>query len=174
MLSVREFKGSYKGLIGECLFKFKHKYAVLTQLANPDTYLEKRPYTLPKEMIAFLKSNWTRIDAFEVLLNHDMSLLAVNIFEIKTRNQYKYILPGHVELRVSPEVDKAMKSAKEYGIGAYLAKVMLFDDWRFDVEIISYDSAPVTVCEQPNYSERKASDRWCSQANDFSNDRQDS
>ncbi len=160
MLNVRDFGGSYKGLIGECLFKFSHKYAVLTQLANPATYFDKRPYTLSETTKRFLIDNWTRIDAIEVLLDASMNIREVNIYEVKTQNYDREKAFSYMRPSVSFNVDAVFRAAARYGINAHLAKVFLLNDWSFDITISPYNSTDVFVCERPSYNDRNASKKW--------------
>jgi hypothetical protein len=137
--------GTYKGLIGECLFKLTRRYLVSTKFFNKDKYLTIFGKYLSDEQIIFLESNWHSIDSIE--FDYSQKPVRPILFEVKTLNDFYYArLNGFNRI---PKFTKSTyylyKKALEIGFVVKVAIIWLRDNWEYDVEIIDFDKCKLFI-----------------------------
>ncbi len=127
MYNLKKGSGTFKGLIGESMFKLTRKSAFLVRFHSKKTFLEKYQGILSLEQKLFLNKNWYSLDSIEVVGNK------ILLYEIKTRN--KYHTPLYFKPKMTLETHYLYNEAKKLGFLTKMATVWLFDDWNYDVEI---------------------------------------
>ena len=61
--NLKDCGGTFKGLIGECMFKSYSKSLVLTRFFNKNKYLQIFGQYLTESQANFLSKNWYSLDA---------------------------------------------------------------------------------------------------------------
>ena len=67
MFNLKKGGGSFKGIIGECMFKLTNKNVVITTFFNKNKFIPIFGKYLTLEQQDFLRDNWHSVDAFELL-----------------------------------------------------------------------------------------------------------
>ncbi len=131
MYNLKEGKGTFKGTIGECMFKLTNDKVVITKFFNKSKYFFIFGKYLNEKQSQFLQENWYSIDAIEILFIEGKP--QAFLYEIKTRNKYAR------ELSYKPKMTEAShalyNSSKEYGFIPKLVTVWLHDNWEYSIEI---------------------------------------
>ena len=151
MYNLKEKTGTYKGLIGECLFKLTRHYLILTRYFNKNKYLTVLGDKLSKEEKEFIDKNWFSLDAIE--FDYQQTPRKVVLFEIKTLNkQYNpntFWLP-----KISSSEYNIYKEALTLGFDVMVAFVNLLDDWNYSVEIKNFDDVQFSI-DKPKLYDKK-------------------
>lgn len=142
MNNLRKSKGTFKGLISECMFKLTEDKAILTSFMTFNRFRSLYPI-IPEEKLTFLKKHWRTIDALEVFRNK------IVLYEIKSQNYYtKYIPP-------KPKATKAQidcyEKAMKLGFEVIFARVFYFDDWKFSVKKEPFRSCIFSIDRPKKY-----------------------
>lgn len=151
MHNLKRGKGTYKGLVGECLFKLTRKYLIVTKFFNKNKYFDIFSNKLSKEEKDFLDKNWFSIDAIE--FDYLKKPRKIVLFEIKTFNDY-----GDYTIRESnwlPKMTLATsdiyKEALRKGFDVKVAIVWLKENWDYDVEIVDFDKFKYVIDKPKRY-----------------------
>ncbi len=125
--NLRKLKGTFKGIIGECMFKLIRKSSFLTWFTRYNEFISYNKQYISQREADFLRRFWHSIDAVEIKDNR------LVIYEIKTKNYYS----AYYEKRFQPEITKASYNAymlaKKIGIRVWLVKILFFDNWKFSI-----------------------------------------
>src|SRR3989338_5201961 len=124
MYNLKKFGGSFKGLIGECMFKLTREHAFLVRFHNKNKFLEVWNRILTSDQKEFIYKNWYSLDAIEVVNNQ------VILYEIKTRNSYRK--PLYFQPKMTLQTHNLYLEAKRLGFIIKLVTIWLFDDWNYD------------------------------------------
>ncbi len=146
MYNLKNLGGTFKGTIGECMFKLTRRNLFLTRF-HPKNYVML--YTgnfLNNVQISFLKENYYSVDAIEVINRN------VVLFEIKTRNRYSS------PVKYAPKITRATvdlyKKAILFGFNVKTAYIWLENDWEYSVEIKDFDELDFYVDRKKRYDHR--------------------
>lgn len=144
MYNLKNGKGTYKGMVGECLFKLTRQYLILPKFFNKNKYfmIFSKKFTI--EQVKFLKENWYSIDSIEFIDNKPV------LFEIKTRN--KYLNPKSNWLpKMTLATHNMYKKAIKLGFIVKVAHVWLLDDWNYSIELIPIENFKYTIDKPKQY-----------------------
>lgn len=152
MFNLKKANGTYKGLVGECMFKMSRKYAVINKYWNREKYFLKFAKYLIEKQIEFLIKNWYSLDAIEIMFSEDQKLVV--LYEIKTKNAYSK------ELGFKPKITMSTvnlyKKAESLGFCVKIANVIFLDDWNYEIKMV--DFLPGNYCiDKPKRYDKKSS-----------------
>src|SRR3989344_4219607 len=124
---LRRFNGSFKGTIGECMFKITNDKVVITKIFNKWKYFTifRKYFTTDQEK--FLKENWYSIDAIEI--DYTRENKRIILYEVKTKNTYANLRKWPHKVTQST-VDIYRKST-EIGFIAKMVTVWFHPDWNY-------------------------------------------
>ncbi|MFT4312826.1 MAG: hypothetical protein ACMXYA_00290 [Candidatus Woesearchaeota archaeon] len=130
MYNMKKFGGTFKGLIGECLFKFVQKKVYLSSFHNIKHVLRKieEEYSFSTEQKTFISRNYSSIDAIE------LSKKPI-IYEIKTRNAQH---SNQFKINITNNSIKILQDAKKLGFEVRLVEILLHSNWNFDCKISDF------------------------------------
>ncbi len=131
MYNLKSYNGSFKGIIGEYMFKLTSKNAVLIRFFGKQKYFTIFGKYLTHAQQEFLKENWYSIDAIEI--SHGKPIL----YEVKTKNRYK--MPLHFKPKMTPATHDIYIAAKSLGFIVKIALVELIENWDYEVTILDFD-----------------------------------
>src|SRR3989344_2055742 len=135
MLNVKNSNGSFKGIIGECMFKLAKKEVFLTAFFNKNKYFLLFGKWFRKEQKDFLYTYWRSFDGIEVTFNFGKP--EIILYEIKTKNKY------HKDLGFKPkmtqETHMLYHESKNFGIIPKLVTVWFHDNWEYTIEINEFN-----------------------------------
>ena len=143
MYNLKKFGGSFKGLIGECMFKLTREHAFLVRFHNKNKFLEVWNRILTSDQKEFIYKNWYSLDAIEVVNNQ------VILYEIKTRNSYRK--PLYFKPKMTLQTHNLYLEAKRLGFIIKLVTIWLFDDWNYDVEISDLNEKDYCIDKEKIY-----------------------
>lgn len=151
MNNLKKFGGTYKGIVGECMFKLTRKYLILTKFFNKNKYFHIFGSRLSPEEKSFLDLNWFSIDALE--FDYSKKPRKIVLFEIKSLNDFFYNdLNGINRIpQFSRNSYQMYKKALEKGFDVKVAIVWLKDNWDYEVEIIDFDKCESIITEERRY-----------------------
>ncbi|MEK6900400.1 MAG: hypothetical protein AABX05_04725 [Nanoarchaeota archaeon] len=131
MYDLKEAKGTFKGTIGECMFKLTNERVVITKFFNQNKYFFVFGKYFNEKQLKFLQENWYSLDAIEI--NFAQGKQQIFLYEIKTRNKYRR------ELGYKPKMTEAShilyNQSRDYGFIPKLVTVWLYDNWNYDLNI---------------------------------------
>jgi len=131
MYNLKDCGGTFKGLIGECMFKLTDKDIIITRFFNRLKYLEVFGKYLDKKQAIFISKNWYSLDAVKLsFVNGEKKII---LYEVKTRNVYNRKIFSKPKMTL--ETHKLYNTAKSLGFVTKLATVWLHDCWIYDIEI---------------------------------------
>ena len=142
MYNLKKGKGTYKGLIGECLFKLTRKYLVLPKFFNKGKYLKIFESKLSEKEKNFINKNWFSIDAIE--FDYTTKPRKVVLFEIKTRNKYIDPNPNWGQ-KMTLATCNMYNEALNIGFNVKVATVWLHDNWNYHIEIVDFNQARYSI-----------------------------
>jgi len=142
MYNLKKGKGTYKGLIGECLFKLTRRYLVLTKFFNKNKYLKIFEDKLSEQERNFINKNWFSIDAID--FDYTKKPRKIVLYEIKTRNKQPNPKPHWVE-KMTLATHNMYNEALKLGFEVKIANVWLYDDWNYDIEIKNFNEAKYCI-----------------------------
>jgi len=132
MENLKKFYGTYKGLIGEYIFKLSRKFIILTKLTNKERILDYFNEMLNEKQRKFLETYWHSIDALEFKKNKQEIIL----YEIKTKNAFKNKI---YKPKMTKHTHKVYNNAKKLGFVVKLAFVKLHNNWNFDIQELEFN-----------------------------------
>jgi len=137
MYNLKRCNGTFKGNIGECLFKLTKRNLFLTRFHSKYKVLNIISKFLTREQKDFLNSNWYSIDGIELVND------VLTIYEIKTRNRYK--TPLKYKPKTTSYTISLYSKAIKIGFIVKTVFVWLEEDWNFSLEIKDFNSR--SFCE---------------------------
>ena len=147
MYNLKRINGTFKGIIGECLFKTTKKWAVLPKHISIQKYLSLYGNYLKREQIEFLQTHWYSIDSIEILFEQGRKI--VTLYEIKTKNKYA------TELWYKPKMTLAThelyNTAKTIGFIVQIATVTLYENWEYTVTYTEFDEKYYCIDKPKKY-----------------------
>lgn len=147
MHNLKAMGGTYKGLIGEYMFKLTRKWAVLNKCWKPDRYLLTFSKYYNTEQINFIRNNWHSLDSLEI--TYKKGFKENRLYEIKTKNMYrKLMFKKHKITRAALDM---YIQAQKMGFSVYLAEVFFLDDWNYHVKIKPFAGDLFFVDEMKKY-----------------------
>ena len=150
MFDLKRGGGSFKGIIGECMFKLTNKNVVITKFFNKNKYMAvfRRHFTPIQQ--EFLFENWHSLDAIDIIF--ETGIKRIILYEIKTRNKYEQEL--HHKPKMTLETHHLYNQAKELGFITKIATVWLLNDWKYDLEIKDFDEKDYYIDSPKLYDKR--------------------
>ncbi len=137
MYNLKSRNGTFKGMIGECMFKLTRRYFILCKFFNLKKYLSLFENRFSTEQINFLKENWFSLDGIE--FDYSLGKPQAVLTEIKTMNEQ--INPkANWMPSMSYSSYTIYKKALELGFSVKMAIVWLYDNWDYDIEIKDFKS----------------------------------
>jgi len=145
MYDLKRCNGTFKGLIGECLFKITRDKAILVRFFSSNKFATIFNKVLEKAQVDFLLENWYSLDAIEYMGDQKKFIL----YEIKTRNHYRK------ELGFKPKMTKSTRDlysqARQLGFVVKCATVWLYENWEFNAQIEEYDEKMFYIDKEKQY-----------------------
>jgi hypothetical protein len=156
MYNLKRGGGTYKGIVGECLFKLTRRYLILPKFFNKEKYFKIFGERLSKDEANFIDNNWHSLDAIE--FDYTKNPRKVVLFEVKTLNDvYYHKLNGLNRIPIFTDSSvKMYKGALQNGFDVRVAKVWLKDDWNYDVEIVDFDKCNYQIDSPKKYDKNSA------------------
>jgi len=150
MFNVKQDGGTFKGIIGECMFKLTDKNVVITKFFNKKKYFSIFERHLTNEQYDFLDEYWYSIDAIDIVYNGNNK--RIFLYEIKTRNKYHKDL--HFKPKMTYETHIIYNNSKSVGFIPKLVTVWMLDNWEYTVEIVDFDEKEYSIDKPKNYDRR--------------------
>ena len=135
MFNLKRGGGSFKRIIGECMFKLTNERVVITKFFRKDKYFPIFGKHFTPEQKEFLQNNWYSIDAIDILFSNGQK--EVILYEVKTRNKYNKEL--YFKPKMTLETHNLYNSAKSLNFSVKIVTVWLYDNWEYDLEIKDFD-----------------------------------
>lgn len=133
MHNLKKMGGTFKGLSGECMFRLVRKRSYITRFFPIEFVLRRHSEMLSEKKIKFLMDNWLSFDAIEFF---DSDII---IYEIKTRNvEYS----TRYKIQTTQQSVNALNQAKLLGFNVKLAKVLLHNDWNYEIKFSNFNYHP--------------------------------
>ncbi|MBU2590115.1 MAG: hypothetical protein KKF52_03475 [Nanoarchaeota archaeon] len=132
MENLKLFYGTYKGLIGEYMFRLTRKFIILTKLTDKDRIINYFNEKLKEEQKIFLETYWHSIDALEFKRNEQEIIL----YEVKTKNAYKNKI---FKPKMTLHTHNIYNKAQELGFVVKLILIRLHNNWNFEVEELEFN-----------------------------------
>jgi hypothetical protein len=140
--SLKDIKRTSKGIIGEIIFKQSRNFIHCTKLSRSEM-LDKLPFNIPEEIHKFLNTYWNSLDCFEFCLKKEEERLVFKqliLYEVKTHNYMPYLKKQFYRKSTFTENQiKIYNEAKNKGIIVKIAKLLLFDNWRYTITIYDFN-----------------------------------
>lgn len=153
MYNLKKGGGSFKGLIGECMFKLTNKNVVITRFFNKNKYFSIFSKYFNQEQLGFLQQNWFSIDAIDLIFVDGKKQII--LYEIKTRNKYRKEL--YFKPKMTLETHNVYNQAKSLDFSTKIATVWLYDNWDYDVEIKDFNERDYYI-DKPKLYDKGARD----------------
>jgi len=139
MFNLKRCGGSFKGTIGECMFKLTNDKVIVTKFFNKNKFFSIFGNRISKDKHEFLVLNWYSIDGIEFdNLNRNIIL-----YEIKTKNEYKKKL--HFKPKMTLSTHLLYNQAKNLGFVVKLVIVLLYENWDFGIRIEDFDESKYCI-----------------------------
>jgi len=151
MYNLKRCKGSFKGLIGECLFKLTDRSVIVTRFFNKQKYLQIFNGYIHPEQLAFIEKYWFSIDAIRV----DLKSKKACLYEVKTRNKRESFKP-HWKTTMTQATSDIYTKALFLGFEVKIATVWLFDNWNYAVEFEDFERAEYHIDKPKPYDRQGA------------------
>ena len=150
--NLRNFNGTFKGRIGECMAKLTHESMILTQHTSPARFIEWYKHCLTTAQLAFLRKHWYTIDA----ISYNSFDQTFTTYEIKTRNFYAsqqraYALPP----KATKHAHTIYTTAQDIGFIVELIIVYLHENWEFTVNYEPYHLSNIWLDEPKKYDKKE-------------------
>ena len=126
--------GSFKGYIGECMFRLAEPRAYLVRYIGKSWYIETHCQQLSDAQHEFLQKYWYSLDAISV------DTTKITLYEVKTRNEYSYNNPQWKNKFTKSTVD-IYRKALSLGFTVLVATVVLHKNWQYDILLEPFDHA---------------------------------
>ncbi len=150
MYNLKGCKGTFKGIIGECMFKLTRNWAVLPLFFKFSKYRERFYKYYSVDQIDFLRKYWHSIDAIEIKFLFGKPI--PYLYEIKTKNSYRKHIGFKPKMTMSTE--EVYSDAKKLGFVGKIAIVYFQDNWKFEVNIKDFDKKFYCL-DKPKLYDRK-------------------
>ncbi len=148
MYNLKKGGGTFKGLIGECMFKLTRKNLILTRFFNKNKYLTIFGNRLTKEQYTFLDKNWYSLDAIEI--DYSTNPYKFLLFEVKTMN-YLYNPKPYWKLLMTKNTYNLYSESLKLGFDVKVATVILLDNWNYEIEITDFDKTDFLISKPKKY-----------------------
>ncbi|MEK6816976.1 MAG: hypothetical protein AABY09_05155 [Nanoarchaeota archaeon] len=142
MQNLKRDGGTFKGIIGEYLFKCYNKKAILTRFYSKNKF-QLQFTSLNKSKFNFLMENWYSIDALEFDKGN------IILYEVKTRNKYEKELEFKPKMTFSTH--NMYNEAKKNGFIVKMANVWLHDNWDYDVVVEELNESKYCIDKLKQY-----------------------
>lgn len=154
MFNVKRFNGTFKGIIGECMFKLAFPKINLTNFYPSFRFLSYFNKILTLEQYTFLKKHWYSIDAIEVkkVEKENGGEYWFILYEIKTRNRYTTDL--YFKPKMTLETHKVYHEAEKLGFVSKIATIWLETDWNYSIELQEYKSEFYCIDKPKKYDKK--------------------
>ncbi|MBU4502397.1 MAG: hypothetical protein KKA79_07405 [Nanoarchaeota archaeon] len=146
MYNLKKGKGTFKGNIGECMFKLTKKKLFLTRFHSKYKVLNLISKFLSFEQKSFLKNNWFSLDGIELV---DSKII---IYEIKTKNRYRKRLKYRPKT-TSNTLD-LYNHAIQLGFIVKIVFVWLEKDWDYSLEFKDFNPS-ILHCDKSKPYDKK-------------------
>lgn len=147
---LKEKRGTFKGIIGECLFKLTRKKLILTQYCRFNKWNSLYGTSITNEQKCFLKKEWYSLDGIEVIRFSDLA--QITLFEVKTRNRYRKSFG--FKPKMTENTHRLYQQAKDLGFSVKLATVWLEDNWNYSVKITDFNSKYYCIDKPKQYDKK--------------------
>jgi len=146
MFDLKKSKGTFKGLIGENMFKLANKEAILVRFFNKNKFIQLFKTYLNKKQINFLNYYWYSLDAIKI------NSKEIVLYEIKTKNKYKS------KLFFKPKMTKSTHEmyilAKKLGFKVKLTIVEFHENWQYEIHINSLEEKDYCIDQIKKYDRK--------------------
>jgi len=134
MHNLKKFNGTYKGMIGECMFKLTRDKTILMKCFNKNKYLTifSKHFTIPQK--EFIQRNWHSLDAIEISYNKGKE---IKLFEIKTKNEYRKKLG--FKLKITQSTANLYEYAKKIWFKVIVATVHMHNNWNYSITLTDFN-----------------------------------
>ena len=150
MYNLRVPGGTYKGIIGECMFKLTRRYLILPKFFNKFKYFKIFSDRLSLEEKNFLNKYWFSIDALE--FDYSKKPRKIVLFEIKTISNPSFCDHKPEEMiKMTLATHNIYTEAKSLGFDVKIAIVELLDNWNYEVELVDFDKCNYYVDKPKKY-----------------------
>ncbi len=151
MYNLKKGKGTYKGLIGECMFKLTRRYLVLTQFWNKNKYFDTFGDKLSREQKEFIDKNWYSVDGIE--FDYSKRPPKAMLFEIKTMNKKINPKPHWIN-KMTLATHKMYNDAIKIRFDVRIVTVLLLDDWNYEIKITDFSKAKYYIDKPRKYDKK--------------------
>ena len=145
MYNLKKCGGSFKGIIGECLFKLTNDKVIVTKFFNKSKYLDIFGGYFNEEQKLFLINNWYSIDAIDIFPN-------ITLYEIKTRN--RYAKPLYFKPKMTLQTHNLYNEAKRLKFNVVMITIWLNEEWDYDVEMQEFDEKNYCIDKSKRYDKK--------------------
>ena len=143
----REKNIRLKSELGEIIAKSKIPYLHLIREHKKDYLEQKFPFGfIPDNVRLFLKKNWFSLDAFR-FKTPELRFSNLQLFEIKLRSYFPNLRKEAYIIDMTPNELEIYKKARIMGFEVFVVTIWLYDDWRYDFLIKSFDSSKIKIVE---------------------------
>lgn len=151
MYNLKRSGGTFKGLIGEAMFKITRENLILTRFFNKNKYLRIFGKYLSPIQKDFLFNNWYSIDALEI--DYSSYPRGIILYEIKTLNNN--FIPSLNGLNKIPKITLNSYNLYNYavslGFNVFVAYVLLNSNWDYDIKIEDFTKCKFSIDKPKNY-----------------------
>ncbi len=145
MYNTKNYGGTFKGVIGECMVKLTDAQLVLTRFYPRNKFFMLFGTRFTPEQQMFLTQNWYSLDAVKAVPGK-----APILFEIKTRNYYANPNPAWVN-SMTQNTTVLYEQAAKLGFITKVLTVWLHDNWEFRIDEENFQNAVYYVTEPKKY-----------------------
>ncbi len=150
MFNLKESKGAYKDLIGECMFKLTRRCAVITKYWSKTRYFAIFGNHLTRQHMEFLDDYWYSIDGIEIDFSKEKKVI---LYEIKTKNINKKI--SGFNPKITEKAVLLYKKAIDNGFSVQIATICFHNNWNYSIQLLDFAEQNYQIGEQ------KPHDRQC-------------
>jgi len=150
MFNLKTGKGSFKGFIGECMFKLNNRKVIMTTFFNKLKYIDVFGNYFNKEQKTFLLRNWHSFDAIEIVSEKGITTFV--LYEIKTRNHYHN--PSWYKPKMTFRTHNLYNQSKLIGFTPKIVHVWLYDNWDYDIKITDFEGRYYCIDKEKKYDYR--------------------
>ena len=148
MHNLKEQKGTFKGVIGECMFKMTSRHAFLTRVHPKWKFFTATNKYLTDEQKQFIDKNWYSLDSIEIqFIDNKPEVL---LYEVKTQNKL-HNRPSWWKPKITQTTAVLYEQAIKIGFCVKLAIVEFQENWNFEVKILDYASDHYSVDRLKKY-----------------------
>ncbi len=150
MFNLKESNGTYKSLIGECMFKLTKRYVVINKYWSKTRYFAIFGSHLTRQQMEFLNDYWHSIDAIEIDFSKGKKII---LYEIKTKNMNKKI--SGFKPKITETAVLLYNKAIETGFFVQIATICFHNNWNYSIQLLDFTEQNYQIGEQKPY------DRQC-------------